>query len=195
MTMSHGNAFPGKAAVVPRSFMAICAYDGQLANVGRVVTDATWHHFVNINIKPGFATLNANDLADIKQYYSNLAIWLMPKNVRLCRRFPWIIRELWRYPLFEELRPIPLLKLTGLELRDIGALVEDSLVRRHTRAEVTQLLEDLLEDALGPDGKLKSKPSVASSVEYRQRTRLGGTGRGNHRDGGARRRAQGTEGS
>jgi hypothetical protein len=155
LTMSHGNAFPGKDAVVPRSFIAICAYDGQSANVGRVVTDATWHHFVNINIKPGLAALTANDLNDIKQYYRNLATWLMPKNVRRCRRFPVIIWELVQYPLFEELRPIPMLRATGLELRDMGAVIEDALVRRYTRDEVSQMLDDSIEDALGPDGKVK----------------------------------------
>lgn len=155
LTMSHGNAFPGKEAVTPRSFIAICAYDGQLANVGRVVTDATWHHFVNINIKPGMCALAGRDLADIKQYYANLATWLMPKNVRLCRRFPWILTELVNYPLFEEISPIPQEKLDGLQLRNIGALVESALLNHHTHAEVKALIDDALEEAIGADAKLK----------------------------------------
>jgi len=155
ITVSSGNGFPGKQPVVPRSFIAICAYDGQRANVGRVVTDATWHHFVNINIKPGQASLTGRNLIDIKQYYSNLATWLMPKNVRFCRRFPWIIRELIRYPLFEELPLIPRSKLDGLRLREIGAMVEGALLSYHTRTEVGTLLDDALEEALGPDAKRK----------------------------------------
>lgn len=39
-----------KDATQAHSFGAICAYDGHRANVGRVVTDATWHHFVNVNL-------------------------------------------------------------------------------------------------------------------------------------------------
>ena len=143
LTMSHGNAFPGKAAVIPRAFIAICAYDGQRANVGRVVTDATWHHFININIKPGMSLLAGRDLSDIKQYYKNLAVWLMPKNVRLCRRFPWMLGELLRYPLAEELPPIPRKKLDGPFLREIGVMVEAALLSRYTRAEVNALIDRL----------------------------------------------------
>ena len=153
--MSHGNAFPGKAAVIPRSFIAICAYDGQRANVGRVVTDATWHHFVNINIKLGMSMLAGRDLADIKQYYKNLASWLMPKEVRLCRRFPWMLSELMLYPLAEEMQAIPRKKMDGLMLRDTGALVEAALLSRNTRAEVNELINDALEEALGSEVKQK----------------------------------------
>ena len=32
------------------SFGAISAYDGHRAGVGRVVCDATWHHFINVNL-------------------------------------------------------------------------------------------------------------------------------------------------
>jgi hypothetical protein len=147
MTMSHGDSFPGKASVVPRSFIAICAYDGQRANVGRVVTDATWHHFVNINIKPGMAAIAGRDLTDIKQYYANLGNWLMPKNVRRCRRFPWILQELVRYPLYEELLPLPRKQWDGPRLRDVGMALEQSLRSHRPKAEVDALIDDALEEA------------------------------------------------
>lgn len=155
LAMSHGNIFPGKEAVIPRAFIAICAYDGQKANVGRVVTDSTWHHFVNIDIKPGMCRLEGRDLEDIKQYCVNLASWLMPKQLRLCRRFPWIIAELVRYPLFEEMPSLPQPRLDGPKLRAIGALVEGALLGHHTYSEVKTLIDDALEEALGEDAKLK----------------------------------------
>ena len=155
LTMSHGNTSQGKLAVTPRSYIAISAYDGHNANVGRVVTDATWHHFVNMNIRPGMSALAGRDLADIKQYYANLATWLMPKDVRLCRRFPWILTELVRYPLFEEISPIPRERLDGPRLRDIGALVEGALLNHHTHADVRALIDDSLEEAIGTDAKFK----------------------------------------
>ena len=43
----------------PYSFGVIGAYDGHRAGVGRIVVDATWHHFVNINVTDhiqGFAS-------------------------------------------------------------------------------------------------------------------------------------------
>jgi hypothetical protein len=166
LTMSHGNAFTGKAAVIPRSFMAICAYDGQPANVGRVVTDATWHHFVNINIKPGMSALAGRDLSDIKQYYSNLANWLMPRNTRFCRRYPWLLSEMVRYPLFEELMPIPKEKLDGPRLREIGALVENAMRQSYTLAEVRALTQDALEEAIGSEAASKLEVSGGLGVNY-----------------------------
>jgi hypothetical protein len=156
MTMSHGDSFPGKEALVPRSFVAICAYDGQLANVGRVVTDATWHHFVNVNISRSAppapadrAGLTGTNLQQVKQYFVNLATWLMPVNVRRCLRFPQIFIELVRYPLFEELRLLPVLEARGLDLHQIGAQVEAALRHRLPQHEVDAMLDDALEDGVG----------------------------------------------
>lgn len=151
LTMSHGNGFPGKQAVVPRSFIAIAAYDGHSANVGRVVTDATWHHFVDVNIKPGIAQIAGRDLSDIKQYYINLAIWLMPKNVRLCRRYPWLLAEMVKFPLFEELPRLKIKEASGAQMRDIGAQVRAALLLRNTEAQVKALLDDALEEAVGAE--------------------------------------------
>jgi hypothetical protein len=164
LTMSHGNAIPShsKVAVVPRSFIAICAYNGQLANVGRVVTDATWHHFVNVNLvgdlpvpPPGRQGLTGRNLDDVKQYYKNIVTWLMPKNVRRCRRFPWLLQELVWFPLFEELKPMPFEQLDSVSLREIGSLVATALAKRNPQFQVKQLLDDMLEEALGPDAALK----------------------------------------
>lgn len=155
LTMSHGKAFPHKEAVVPRSFIAICAYDGQRANVGRVVTDATWHHFININIQPGKSLLAGRDLDDVKQYYKNLAVWLMPKNVRYCLRFPFLLSALMRYPLAEEIPHIPRIKMDAPTLHATGAMVEAALLSQHTRAEVDTLIEDALEGAIGPESRSK----------------------------------------
>ena len=157
LTMSCGNRERQfqKSPVTPRSFIAVCAYDGHSARnaVGRVVTDATWHHFVNINIKPGMAEIAGRDLADIKQYYSNLAVWLMPKKVRRCLRFPLLASELLDFPLREEWRPWPkdLPEPRGAVLRDAGATVRDALLQRWTRAEVAALIDDTLQDALGEE--------------------------------------------
>jgi len=160
LSMSHGDAFSTKAALVPRSFIAICAYDGQLADVGRVVTDATWHHFVNVNID-GTGTSRSGlqdppgtdtpEMAKIRQYYGNLATWLMPKKVRMCLRTPWLLHEFARFPLFEELRLPDLETASGEELRAVGEQVTAALEQRYTHAEAAQLAADALEEGLGAD--------------------------------------------
>lgn len=159
MTMSHGDSFPGKQALVPRSFMSIVAYDGQLAGVGRAATDATWHHFVNINLDgtdsgrsglqdpPGTDT---PDLLRIRQYYRNLATWLMPKNVRKCLRFPWLLEEAARFPLFEELIVPRLASASAEELHQIGTQVASALSARYPAWHAAELVADALEDGAGP---------------------------------------------
>lgn len=84
----------------------IGAYDGHRAGVGRVVVHSTWHHFFDINLigdnaanRPGFSdpraplwrqgfTASANGqrvLAQIDQYYRNIAHWLSPGVGRSAR--------------------------------------------------------------------------------------------------------------
>jgi len=160
LSMSHGDSFDAKAALTPRSFVAICAYDGHRAGVGRVSTDATWHHFVNVNIdgtespRSGLQNPPGTDtpeMAKIREYYANLARWLMPKKVRKCLRYPWILEEVARFPLFEELRLRPLEVATPEQLRDTGEQVAAALEHRFTKAAVAELVADVLEDGIGED--------------------------------------------
>lgn len=80
------------------SFGVIAAYDGHRANIGRVVVDATWHHFVNINLigtTSSFSGLNPSKTKGfysgpgdtpvpayekIMWYFRNLVYWLIPKH-------------------------------------------------------------------------------------------------------------------
>jgi len=161
MTMSHGDGFPNgptgpKQPLEPRAFISICAYDGQRANVGRVATDATWHHFININLDgtgsglPAAVNgLTAADLNRVQQYYRNLATWLMPRTTRRCLRFPLVFEELRRFPLFEELDLPRPPEWKGPMLRDVGATLAAALRRRLPRWEVDALMADALEDATG----------------------------------------------
>jgi hypothetical protein len=171
LAMSHGNGLAGdppfgtKQAVTPRAFMAVVAYDGQRAGVGRVVTDATWHHFVNLNLDgtgspPELGLYGLQDppgtdtpaLLRVRQYYRNLAAWLLPREARRCLRFPKLYLELARYPLFEELRLPTLASARGEELREVGRQVVASLAGHRPRFEAEELVADALEDAVG-DGE------------------------------------------
>ena len=127
--MSFGNGFDSgptgpKDAVSPRAFISICAYNGQAADVGRVVTDATWHHYVNVNLEGMlFNGLPTLDLQRIQRYWSNLANWLMPAKTRKCL-WPWFVLETLRvHPLLEEIR-LPLDREPELdEIRALGAML------------------------------------------------------------------------
>lgn len=160
LTMSHGDSFPGKEALTPRSFIAIAAYDGHRANVGRVATDSTWHHFLNINIdgtgsaRNGLQDNLGNDTPDlqkIRAYFKNLAAWLMPKHRRLCLSIPWLVNEFLRYPLFEEVRLFPLKQAEAVQLHKLGKQVIQALAHTYPLWQADTLIADALEQALGSD--------------------------------------------
>jgi hypothetical protein len=149
LSMSYGGGFPGKQPIAPRSFGAIGAYDGHRANVGRVSVDATWHHFININLtgagSPG-PGLDANpDAIDrVHTYFRNIPEWLMPRKRRLCLRWPLILQALELYPLPEIL---PTLKIEQKDLNvamQIGTTVHQSLSRFMPAAAVDDLALDLI---------------------------------------------------
>lgn len=55
----------------------IAVYDGHQAGVGRVATDSTWHHWMDVNIE-AIALADTTDWKKIKRYFQNLAVWLNP---------------------------------------------------------------------------------------------------------------------
>jgi hypothetical protein len=67
-----------------RSLQALLvAYNGDSANVGRIVADSTWHHYFNMNLNGFRPPAPEGSAADqIGQYYANLAFWLSPRGMR-----------------------------------------------------------------------------------------------------------------
>ena len=151
----------GKPPVVPRCFGAISAYNGHKVGIGRVACDATWHHFVNINLNgvgnplrnPADFVNGKNGLYDnagnptpqylqIKRYYRNLAGWLAPARIRLCRWWLDLVLERYRFPLIEEWRPLPH-PCPWDPLVEAGMLVHEALDTAHGRGAATELVNDL----------------------------------------------------
>lgn len=176
--MSHGDSFPGKAAVVPRAFVAIAGYDGHASDVGRVVTDATWHHFVNINIDgtgesdttplpreglmPGGS--DTSEMALIRNHWVNLADWLMPEKTRKCLRWPLVLRELVAYPLYETAVVPDLEDAQFDELEAFGAEIEAALQRRVPGFVARSAVLDSLQEAAG--AKENSVPLLRKGMRY-----------------------------
>ena len=151
LSMSYGGGFtfPNKEPIdAPRAFGAIAAYDGHLADVGRISTDATWHHFVNINLiatgsNPGLVA-NADAYERVSTYFGNIARWLMPKKVRRCLRWPIIVNLITRYPVAEFI-PELLEKPDDLQtLVNVGLEFETTLARFFTPAERQAFAEDAI---------------------------------------------------
>lgn len=140
-----------KPPVKPRSFGAISAYDGDSANVGRIVCDATWHHFVNVNLNgsgSGRSGLYAAgsptpEYLKIQRYYLNTVRWLAPKSRRSCwpflqaalARFDFEIAEM-RLPLPHPCPWDPLLK--------IGLAAEEAITRHWGEGATADIVDDLV---------------------------------------------------
>lgn len=103
-----------KQPTVAHSFGVVSTYDGHRCDVGRVVTDSTWHHFVNVNLigvvegggfddfpgggggTPGthlskhtgflYSPSGRNALDKIKEYYVNVGVWIAPPDRITCMR-------------------------------------------------------------------------------------------------------------
>jgi hypothetical protein len=160
-TVIGGHSTDFKPPVNAKTFGVIGAFDGQRANIGRVVVDATWHHFFNINLKgdPGspvpdktlgfYATAAGLDVyEDIKAYFRNIAVWLAPKKKQKCmrQRALWVVR--WKYPLVEELHFIHRLEilsdLRATTLYNIGGAARDALGRIASQCQTLEWFLDLV---------------------------------------------------
>ena len=153
-----------KGAVNPRCFGAISAYDGHLANKGRVVCDSTWHHFVNMNLnasnpygesglREGMPLAANAAYKQIQRYFANIADYLTPKNRKWCRIFDIITVELFDYPIWEEIvalpdpsRPFPDFPEWTRAI-ELGKLVKDSLSEKLGTGTFDGLIEDMLDVA------------------------------------------------
>lgn len=157
-----GTTSSGKDPTVAQAFPGISAYDGHRAGVGRVVTDATWHHFVNINLtgipskafgdpkRRGFLHSAAGQaaLADIKAYFRNLAIWLSPPQRIRCMNSRLLWSLVWNERVLEAVltaRNIGIDRVGAHTLALIGQHARDALGRYASRCQSMRLILDLLE--------------------------------------------------
>lgn len=109
----------------PREFGLVGTYDGHRpeANIGRVVVDATWHHWFNVNLRGLDDLPRTVKYLDILAYYRNLAVWLAPKERQARMRKTGLVIGLFTQAMIErtltirELRP-ELFYVIGIEARD-----------------------------------------------------------------------------
>ncbi len=145
--ISVSEMLPGAASDKPPipggRFGAIGAYDGHRVNLGRVVVDATWHHFININLTGDAGNPDAEkavgflhaqslpvgsaerlrierDYAQIRAYFHNIGTWLAPESKQACLN-RWALRWVAKsYPLLEELATLRDKKLDPEDYVRIG---------------------------------------------------------------------------
>jgi len=165
-TSVSGGRIIEKGPVTPQCFGAMSAYDGHRVGLGRIVCDATWHHFVNINLdgtgsaRKGLrtsitlpfppVTLHLPNAAyrKIAQYYRNIALWL--GAVRRCWPVRVLVVERFRDPLIEELPtllPDPRVPLDWPRRVALGEAVRGSIDERFGAGTAAQMVLEQLEGA------------------------------------------------
>lgn len=144
--------------VVPRCFNIITAYDGHQAvkaddaserdGVGRVVVDASFHHFVDTNLrgtasghpkKLGLYDESNNPTKDylaIKQYYRNLVLWLCPPEKQSAYYLSMLLAVRYLSPLIEEIRVVE--EPTLQDLLFAGGVTHQAITERFSSADAIQ---------------------------------------------------------
>lgn len=156
-----------KDATHAQAFGGISAYDGHRAGVGRTVTDATWHHFVNTNLigmvspsAPAFdlgffsSPQGIVHLEQIRAYYRNLATWLARRDQIRCMNLRFALFAVYDGKVLEAV-------LTGTSpefdrisprsLRLIGAHARDVLGRAASRCQVLGFVQDVVLERAVPE--------------------------------------------
>ena len=137
-------------------FGVLAAYDGHRANVGRVLVDATWHHWFNINLL-GFldATNPANPAYDpavvpkwesIKAYFRNVGLWLARPSLQGCLRNGGWIWTCQFHDIRITFRPIETVRDRLDYYWQLGTFARDAMGRLAPQCQTTAwILRPLLE--------------------------------------------------
>ncbi len=156
-TTNGGVQNNGKAETDAHCFPSISVFDGRVANIGRIVIDSTWHHFVNVNLNgigslidlPGLQSgFNATTYRIIQQYFRNITTWMSRRKFMLCwYKFIWvdllldshIVEASMNNPdlSFEEMDPY--------ELMHIGSLAQEIISSKLNPSFAYQFMIDMVE--------------------------------------------------
>jgi hypothetical protein len=170
---------PGGTQVVPeviaharsrntnnQEFGVLAAYDGHVANVGRVVVDATWHHWFNINLTGMIAATTVGDPTydpsvipqweAIKAYYRNVALWLAKPSLQTCLRNSGWINILTYTDIIITVQPLKAVQHPLKYYWQLGVFARDAMGKLASRCQTVSWIYDFMT----PDLVLVAKPWV-----------------------------------
>lgn len=132
-----------KGASPQKEFGVIGAYDGHQANVGRVATDATWHHWFSENLVGMKADNSTDHYEMIQDYFRNVAVWLArpAQQSQMLSVATW--NSLFTVQAFQELGP-------RLSPFIIGPNAQDVLGRRVSKCTYRRWIWDFILPELYP---------------------------------------------
>lgn len=116
----------------------ISVYDGHRAGVGRVATDTTWHHWMDVNINQ-IANANTTDWQKISRYFQNLAVWLCPPGFTTRCGYLSVVVSHFEVVGFQEYR-------LGAPVIDLGKALRSHLQAKLGPCWVTSWVFDIIRD-------------------------------------------------
>ena len=135
-------------------FGVLAAYDGHRANVGRVLVDATWHHWFNINLtgfleatdplSPAYDPSVVPKWEEIKAYFRNVGLWLARPNKQDCVRNGGLLLATRYYDILITHRDISRVKDVVLYYWQLGVFARDALGRLAPECQTVRWVLDLL---------------------------------------------------
>jgi hypothetical protein len=131
--IAHTNT-DGSGYVSGKRFGVLGAYDGHPQGVGRIVVDATWHHWFNINLR-GFDT-SSSHYDKIRNYFWNVGLWLAPPAKQTAMFNAAVYGLVWLQP-FNELS-------SKVDLIHLGFSGIDAIGRRASQCVATDWIIEYL---------------------------------------------------
>jgi hypothetical protein len=136
-------------------FGVLAAYDGHRVNVGRVLVDATWHHWFNINLvgfvnatTPGHPTYDPAVVPrweEIKAYFRNVGVWLARASKQNCiRNGGWLLVSRY-YDILITYQPFKHVEDRLKYFWQVGVFARDALGRLAPQCQQVLWLADVLE--------------------------------------------------
>lgn len=120
-------------------FPMIGVYDGHQADIGRVVTDSTWHHWMNLNLTGIEADADQTNWDKISRYFINIATWLAPPGVFRSRCWWELAVTNFTAVGLQEFSP----KATTFE---VGSALRGHLMRTYGPCWVQQFVIDIVHE-------------------------------------------------
>ena len=132
-----------KGPTPPQRFGVVGIYNGQAADVGRVVVDSTWHHWFNINFPGLKADATTDHWERIQTHFRNVGMWLATKAQRAGMLSSASWNNIFTVRAFQELT------LTT-QVWVLGATAKDVIGQRATACIVHQTICDLIPQICAP---------------------------------------------
>jgi hypothetical protein len=151
------------------TFPVIAEYDGHAASVGRIATDATWHHWFDVNLIGDIGPYTAGGgvlpepvdahgfnasaqgkayLSQIKEYHRNVAMWLAPK-AKIAAMFAKAVAGLPYVAPLNEYSGKESILLLGTAARDaIGRAASQCVVSEWITGNLPQTLQPLFDPTI-----------------------------------------------